>query len=55
VGPRTAQKLLTALGSLAAVRAASEEALAQQVGKAVAAKIRAAYGATQPERDSGSK
>ena len=55
VGPRTAQKLLTALGSLAVVRAASEETLAQQVGKAVAAKIRAAYGATQPERDSGSK
>ena len=55
VGPRTAQKLLTTLGSLAAVRAASDETLAQQVGKAVAAKIRAAYGATQPERDSGSK
>ena len=55
VGPRTAQKLLTALGSLAAVRAASEETLAQQVGKAAAAKIRASYGAPQPEPDSGSK
>jgi excinuclease ABC subunit C len=55
VGPRTAQKLLTTLGSLAAVRAASDETLAQQVGKAAAAKIRAAYGAPQRESDSGSK
>jgi excinuclease ABC subunit C len=55
VGPRTAQKLLTALGSLAMVRAASEETLAQQVGKAAAAKIRAAYGAPRREPDSGSK
>ncbi|MGO9241161.1 MAG: excinuclease ABC subunit UvrC [Bryobacteraceae bacterium] len=52
VGPRTAQKLLTALGSLAAVRAASEETLAAQVGKAAAAKIRAALGAAPPDADS---
>jgi excinuclease ABC subunit C len=51
VGPRTAQKLLTALGSLAAVRAASDETLVRTAGQAAAAKIRAAYGAPQPQRD----
>ncbi|MGD0578721.1 MAG: helix-hairpin-helix domain-containing protein, partial [Bryobacteraceae bacterium] len=49
VGPRTAQKLLTALGSLAAVRAASDETLVQVVGKAAAAKIRAALGAAEAD------
>jgi excinuclease ABC subunit C len=42
VGPRTTQKLLTTFGSLSGVRAASEEALAKEVGKTTAAKIRAA-------------
>jgi excinuclease ABC subunit C len=41
VGPRTTQKLLTTFGSLSGVRAASEEALAKEVGKTTAAKIRA--------------
>jgi excinuclease ABC subunit C len=50
VGPRTAQKLLTALGSVAAVRAASEDMLAAEVGRAAAAKIRAALGAAETER-----
>jgi excinuclease ABC subunit C len=39
VGPRTTQKLLKSFGSLAAVRAASEEQLAKVVGKAAAAKV----------------
>ena len=42
VGPRTTQKLLTTFGSLAGVKAATEEALAKEVGQATAAKIRAA-------------
>lgn len=41
VGPRTAQKLLRELGSLDAVRQASEEQLAAVVGVAAARKVRA--------------
>lgn len=41
VGPRTAQKLLRELGSLDAVRLASEEQLAAVVGVAAARKVRA--------------
>lgn len=44
IGPRTADKLLRELGSLAAVRAASEEELARVAGPAAARKIRAALG-----------
>ncbi len=53
VGPRTAEKLLKELGSLAAVRAAGEEQLARVAGKAAAARIRRALGggaASAPER-----
>jgi len=42
VGPRTTQKLLTHFGSLAGVKAASEEDLTKVAGKATAARIRAA-------------
>lgn len=45
IGPKTAEKLLKGLGSLAAVRAAGEEELARVAGRAVARKIRAALGA----------
>jgi excinuclease ABC subunit C len=41
VGPRTVTKLLTRFGSLTAVRAASDAELADEVGPALAAKVRA--------------
>jgi excinuclease ABC subunit C len=40
VGPKTAQKLLTAIGGIDQVRAASDDQLAAAVGSAMAAKIR---------------
>ncbi|MCC6291921.1 MAG: excinuclease ABC subunit UvrC [Bryobacterales bacterium] len=46
VGPRTAQKLLRELGSLDAVRQASEEQLAAVVGVAAARKVRAGLAGT---------
>ncbi|MEP7365166.1 MAG: excinuclease ABC subunit UvrC, partial [Acidobacteriota bacterium] len=45
VGPKTAQKLLRELGSLDAVKKASEEQLAAVIGPAAARKLRAALGA----------
>jgi excinuclease ABC subunit C len=42
IGPKTVEKLLQELGSLAAVRAASEEQLARVAGKAAARRIRQA-------------
>ncbi len=42
IGPRTAQKLLRKFGSLAAVRRASRDELAQVVGPALAARLRTA-------------
>ncbi len=42
IGPKTAEKLLKELGSLAAVQAASEEELARVAGKAAARRIRQA-------------
>lgn len=53
VGPKTVEKLLKGLGSLAAVRAAGEEQLARVVGESAAKKIRQALGAgaaSTPER-----
>ncbi|MEZ5399489.1 MAG: excinuclease ABC subunit UvrC [Bryobacteraceae bacterium] len=44
VGPETRKKLLRGLGSVEAVRAASEEALAAVVGKAAARRIRDHFG-----------
>lgn len=52
IGPKTVEKLLKELGSLAAVRAASEEELARVAGKAAARKIRQALqgtGGSAPE------
>ena len=45
VGPKTAQKLLRELGSLEAVKQASEERLAEVVGPAAARRVRGALGA----------
>ncbi|MBN8733347.1 MAG: excinuclease ABC subunit UvrC [Acidobacteria bacterium] len=45
VGPKTAQKLLRELGSLEAVKQASEERLAEVVGRAAARRVRGALGA----------
>jgi len=45
VGPKTVEKLLRELGSLAAVQGASEEELARVAGKAAARKIREALAA----------
>jgi len=53
IGPKTVEKLLKEMGSLAAVRAAGEEQLARVAGKAAARKIRealAAGAASAPER-----
>jgi excinuclease ABC subunit C len=44
IGPKTAEKLLKELGSLAAVRAATEEQLAGIIGKSAARKLRQALG-----------
>ena len=44
VGPKTAQKLLRELGSLDAVKKASEEELAAVIGPAAARKVKAAVG-----------
>ena len=44
IGEKTVKKLLKELGSLAMVKAATEEQLIQSVGKAAARKIRAHYG-----------
>ncbi|MGC8759602.1 MAG: excinuclease ABC subunit UvrC [Bryobacteraceae bacterium] len=46
IGPKTVEKLLKELGSLAAVRAASEEELARVAGRAAARRIRQALGLT---------
>ena len=43
VGEKTAKKLLTVIGSAKAVKAASEEALADVVGKSAARKVRAHF------------
>ena len=48
VGAKTAKKLLTELGSLKAVKAASEEAIAAVTGPSVARKIRAHYDRPAP-------
>jgi excinuclease ABC subunit C len=45
VGPKTAQKLLRELGSLDAVKKATDEQLAAVIGPAAARKVRAALGA----------
>lgn len=45
IGEKTVKKLLKELGSLAMVKAATEDQLIQSVGKAAARKIRAHYGA----------
>jgi excinuclease ABC subunit C len=44
IGPKTAEKLLKEIGSLAAVRAATEEQLAGIIGKSAARKLRQALG-----------
>ena len=47
VGEKTAKKLLTVIGSAKAVKAASEEALADVVGKSAARKVRAHFDGTE--------
>jgi excinuclease ABC subunit C len=44
IGPKTVEKLLKEIGSLAAVRAATEEQLAAIIGKSAARKLRQALG-----------
>ena len=51
VGAKTAQKLLRALGSVKAVRAASEAAIAEFVGPAAARKVRAYFDAEGVSND----
>jgi excinuclease ABC subunit C len=53
VGPRTAEKLLRAFGSLAAVRAAAPEQIAAAAGPAVAAKVAAALGVSASRGEPG--
>lgn len=53
VGPKTVEKLLKALGSLAAVQAASAEELARVAGKGAARRIRAALGAGEESAAQG--
>jgi excinuclease ABC subunit C len=56
IGPKTVDKLLKSLGSLAAVRAAGEEELARVAGAAAARKIRAALAAdSAPEGEPDGK
>lgn len=52
VGPKTVEKLLREVGSLAAVRAASEDDLARVVGRAAARRIRQAYAAQSSAAES---
>ncbi|MBI5281815.1 MAG: excinuclease ABC subunit UvrC [Candidatus Solibacter usitatus] len=49
VGPRTVEKLLKTFGSLSGVKAAGEAELAAAIGKAAAAKLRAALDGSAPQ------
>ncbi|MEO1074672.1 MAG: excinuclease ABC subunit UvrC [Bacteroidota bacterium] len=50
IGPKTARKLLSTFGSVKGVQAASEEALADEVGPSAARKVRAYFDAPPTER-----